>query len=173
MDQSKAQLTVAETTLSDAGHQLALAQANFQRDDSLVKSGLTPRKTWDESHTTLLQQQDQQREDEAQLLSQRAATANALAQRGQVQVLDRQIDMQRKQLLALQAQADQLKQEISDSYAAFAGGRGRGSYPGGRGGLCADRSMGDDGAMTRKMSGWKPISRKRPWTRLRWGNGWK
>ncbi len=114
LDQAQAQLTVAESTLSDAGHQLALAQANFQRDDSLVKSGLTPRKTWDESHTTLLQRQDQQREAGAQLLAQRATLANARAQRGQLQVLDRQIDMQRQQLVALQAQADQITQEIAD-----------------------------------------------------------
>jgi len=114
LDQAKAQLTVTETTLSDAGHQLALAQSNFQRDDSLVKGGMVSKQAWDQSHTTLLQQQDQQRENQAQLLAQRAAVSNALAQRGQVQVLDRQIDMQRKQLLSLQAQADQLKQEISD-----------------------------------------------------------
>ncbi|WP_413733538.1 HlyD family secretion protein [Sodalis sp. RH21] len=114
LEQAQAQLTVAESTLSDAGHQLALAQANFQRDDSLVKSGLTPRKTWDESHTALLQRQDQLREAQAQMLSQRAALANARAQRGQLQVLDRQIDMQRQQLLALQAQADQITQEIAD-----------------------------------------------------------
>jgi membrane fusion protein (multidrug efflux system) len=114
LDQAKAQLTVAETTLSDAGHQLTLAQANFKRNDSLVKGGSVAQETWDESHTTLLQRQDQQRQDEAQLLAQRAAVSNALAQRGQLQVLDRQIDMQRKQLVALQAQADQLKQEISD-----------------------------------------------------------
>ena len=114
LDQAKAQLTVAESALTDAGHQLALAQANFQRDDSLVKNGLTSRKEWDESHTTLLQRQEEQSQDQAQVLSQRAALANALAQRGQLQVLDRQIDMQRKQLLSLQAQADQLKQEISD-----------------------------------------------------------
>ncbi|MEA9391950.1 HlyD family secretion protein [Acerihabitans sp. TG2] len=113
-DQAQAQLTVAESTLSDAGHQLTLAQANFQRDDSLVKSGLTPRKTWDESHTTLLQRQDQQREAGAQLLAQRAALADARAQRGQLQVLDRQIDMQRQQAVALQAQVDQITQEIAD-----------------------------------------------------------
>lgn len=114
LDQAQAQLTVAESALSDAGHQLALAQANFQRDDSLVKSGLTPRKTWDESHTTLLQRQDQQRETGAQLLAQRAALANARAQRGQLQVLDRQIDMQRQQVVALQAQVDLITQEIAD-----------------------------------------------------------
>lgn len=114
LEQAQAQLTVAESTLSDAGHQLTLAQANFQRDDSLVKSGLTPRKTWDESHTALLQRQDQQREAEAQLLSQRAALANARAQRGQLQVLDRQIDMQRQQVVTLTAQAQQITQEIAD-----------------------------------------------------------
>ncbi|NDL63469.1 HlyD family secretion protein [Acerihabitans arboris] len=114
LEQAQAQLTVAESTLSDAGHQLTLAQANFQRDDSLVKSGLTPRKTWDESHTAVLQRQDQLREAEAQLLSQRAALANARAQRGQLQVLDRQIDMQRQQVVTLTAQAQQITQEIAD-----------------------------------------------------------
>lgn len=114
LDRAKAQVAVAKTTLEDAGHQLALAQANFQRNDNLVKSGSTSREAWDESRTTLLQRQDEQREDAAQLLAQQAALSSALAQRGQVVVLDRQIDMQRKQLLALQAQADQLKQEIHD-----------------------------------------------------------
>ncbi|XBS71574.1 HlyD family secretion protein [Acerihabitans sp. KWT182] len=114
LDQAKAQLTVAESAVSDAGHQLALAEANFKRNDSLVKGGSVAKETWDESHTALLQRQDELRQDQAQLLAQRAAAASALAQRGQVQVLDRQIDMQRKQLLSLQAQAQQLKQEISD-----------------------------------------------------------
>ncbi|TKI06614.1 HlyD family secretion protein [Martelella alba] len=113
-DQAKAQLAVEETALTDAGHQLALARVNFQRDDNLVKNGLVSRKEWDESHTTLLQRQDEQNQAQAQVLSQQAALADAQAQRGQLQVLDRQIDMQRKQLLSLHAQADQLRQEISD-----------------------------------------------------------
>lgn len=114
LQQVQAQLTVAESTLSDAGHQLALAQANFQRDDSLVKTGATSRMSWDQSHTVLLQRQDQQREAQAQLAAQRAALANAQAQRGQLQVLDRQIDMQRQQVVTLQAQVQQISQEIAD-----------------------------------------------------------
>ncbi|MEN3259550.1 HlyD family secretion protein [Sodalis endosymbiont of Spalangia cameroni] len=114
MRQAQAQLGAAQSALASAGHQLALAQTNFQRDDSLVKGGGTSRKTWDESRTLLLQRQDEQREAQAQQVASQAAYANTLAQRGQLQVLDRQADMQRQQVKALQAQADQLKQEIAD-----------------------------------------------------------
>ncbi|CAK8738804.1 Colistin resistance protein EmrA [Sodalis praecaptivus] len=110
----QAQLGATQSALASAGHQLALAQTNFQRDDSLVKGGGTSRKTWDESRTLLLQRQDEQREAQAQQVASQAAYANTLAQRGQLQVLDRQADMQRQQVKALQAQADQLKQEIAD-----------------------------------------------------------
>lgn len=114
LQQAQAQLGAAQSALASAGHQLALAQTNFQRDDCLVKGGGTSRKTWDESRTLLLQRQDEQREAQAQQVASQAAYANTLAQRGQLQVLDRQADMQRQQVKALQAQADQLKQEIAD-----------------------------------------------------------
>ena len=62
----------------------------------------------------MLQRQDEQREAQAQQVASQAAYANTLARRGQLLVLDRQADMQRQQVKALQAQADQLKQEIAD-----------------------------------------------------------
>ncbi|WJV54624.1 HlyD family secretion protein [Prodigiosinella aquatilis] len=112
--QAQSELAAAESALSNAGYQLALAQSNFQRDDQLLKRNLTSKKTWDESHTTWLQRQSGLREAEAQRDAQRAALANAKAQRNTLQVLDRQIDMQRQQRAALQAQVEQLKQDIAD-----------------------------------------------------------
>ncbi|CPR14312.1 HlyD family secretion protein [Brenneria goodwinii] len=114
LEEARAQLASAESALSNAGYQLTLAQNNFKRDDQLVKTGLTPKKTWDESHALLLQRQSEQKEAEAQRVSQQAALANAQAQRNNLTVLDRQIEMQHQQQVALQAQVDQLKQEIAD-----------------------------------------------------------
>ncbi|ANE76122.1 HlyD family secretion protein [Dickeya solani] len=114
LDEAQAKLASSESAVNNAGYQLSLAQNNFQRDDQLLKSNLTARKTWDESHTTLLQRQSELREAEAQRHAQQAALNNAVAQRNTLQVLDRQIEMQRQQRIALQAQVDQLKQEIAD-----------------------------------------------------------
>ncbi|MBP2847254.1 HlyD family secretion protein [Dickeya oryzae] len=114
LDQARAKLASNDSAVSNAGYQLSLAQNNFQRDDQLLKSNLTARKTWDESHTLLLQRQSELREAEAQRTAQQADLNNALAQRNTLQGLDRQIEMQRQQRIALQAQVDQIKQEIAD-----------------------------------------------------------
>ncbi|PXW46904.1 membrane fusion protein (multidrug efflux system) [Erwinia sp. AG740] len=114
LDQARAKLASNDSAVSNAGYQLSLAQNNFQRDDQLLKSNLTARKTWDESHTLLLQRQSELREAEAQRTAQQADLNNALAQRNTLQVLDRQIEMQRQQRIALQAQVDQIKQDIAD-----------------------------------------------------------
>ncbi|MEI7374167.1 HlyD family secretion protein [Dickeya chrysanthemi] len=114
LDEARAKLASSDSAVNNAGYQLSLAQNNFQRDDQLLKSNLTARKTWDESHTALLQRQSELREAEAQRGAQHAALNNAQAQRNTLQVLDKQIEMQRQQRIALQAQVDQLKQEIAD-----------------------------------------------------------
>jgi membrane fusion protein (multidrug efflux system) len=62
----------------------------------------------------LLQRQDDRRQAEAQMESHKAALATAQAQRGQIQVLDRQIDVLHQQRQTLAAQADQVRQEIAD-----------------------------------------------------------
>lgn len=114
VDNAQAQIVAIEATVASAQHQLELAEVNFHRTDELLKSGNTPKKTWDEAQSTLLQRQDDRRQAEAQLQSHRAALASAQAQRGQLQVLDRQIDVQHQQRQTLVAQADQLRQEIAD-----------------------------------------------------------
>jgi membrane fusion protein (multidrug efflux system) len=114
VDDAQAQAVATEAAVASAQHQLALAEINFNRADELLKTGNTPKKTWDEAQSTLLQRQDDRRQAEAQLQSRRAALASAQAQRGQLQVLDRQIDVQRQQRQTLAAQADQLRQEIAD-----------------------------------------------------------
>jgi membrane fusion protein (multidrug efflux system) len=114
VEDAQAQVVATEAAVASAQHQLALAEVNFNRADELLKSGNTPKKTWDEAQSTLLQRQDDRRQAEAQLQSHRAALASAQAQRGQLQVLDRQIDVQRQQQQTLAAQADQVRQEISD-----------------------------------------------------------
>ncbi|WP_454634901.1 HlyD family secretion protein [Bradyrhizobium cenepequi] len=114
VDDAQAQIVAMEATVASAQHQLELAEINFGRADELLKSGNTPKKTWDEAQSTFLQRQDDRRQAEAQLLSHKASLASALAQRGQLAVLDRQIDVQRQQRQTLVAQADQLRQEIAD-----------------------------------------------------------
>ncbi len=114
VDDAQAQIVAMEAAVASAQHQLELADTNFHRADELLKSGNTPKKTWDEAQSTLLLRQDDRRQAEAQLQSHRAALASAQAQRGQLQVLDRQIDVQRQQRQTLAAQVDQLRQEISD-----------------------------------------------------------
>lgn len=114
VDDAQAQIVAAEAAVASAQHQLALAEINFNRADELLKSGNTPKKTWDEAQSTLLLRQDDRRQAEAQLQSRKAALASAQSQRGQLQVLDRQIDVQHQQRQTLAGQADQLRQEIAD-----------------------------------------------------------
>lgn len=114
LDEARANLSSAESAVSNAGYQLSLAQNNFQRDDQLLKNNLTARKTWDESHTQLLQRQSELHEAQAQRTARQAALNNAEAQRHTLQVQDRQIEMLRQQRIAIQAQVDQLKQDIAD-----------------------------------------------------------
>ena len=114
VEDAQAQIVAVEASVASSQHQLELAEANFKRADELLKSGNTPKKTWDEAQSTLLQKQDDHRQAEAQLQSHRAALASAQAQRGQLQVLDRQIDVQRQQRQTLAAQVDQLREEIAD-----------------------------------------------------------
>jgi membrane fusion protein (multidrug efflux system) len=112
--QTQAQLASSVAALDNARHQLALAQANFHRDDSLLAAGGVARKNWDESHTTLLQRQSEMQQAQDQLNAQRAALANVQAQRQQLDVLDRQIEVQTKQTDTLHAQQAQIQQEIND-----------------------------------------------------------
>ncbi|MBR1040603.1 HlyD family secretion protein [Bradyrhizobium viridifuturi] len=114
VEDAQAQVVATEAAVASTQHQLALAEVNFNRADELLKSGNTPKKSWDEAQSTLLQRQDDRRQAEAQLQSHTAALASAQAQRGQLQVLDRQIDVQRQQHQTLAAQADQVRQEIAD-----------------------------------------------------------
>lgn len=114
IDDAQAQITAMEAAVESAKHQLGLAESDFTRADALLKSGNTTQKSWDEAHAVLLQKQDGLQQAMAQVLSQRAALASARAQRGQLQVLDRQIDVQRQQRGTLAAQVEQLRQEIAD-----------------------------------------------------------
>mgnify|MGYP005813194157 CR=1 FL=1 len=114
VDIARAQIGATEAALASAQHQLDLAQITFKRADELLKTGNTPQKTWDEAWSALQQRRDERRQIEARLLSLKAALASAEAQRGQLLVLDRQIEVQRQQRQALAAQAGQLHQEIAD-----------------------------------------------------------
>ncbi|ACS87015.1 HlyD family secretion protein [Musicola paradisiaca] len=114
LEEARAKLAATESAINNVGYQLSLAQNNFQRDDQLLKSNLTARKNWDETHTALLQRQSELREAQAQHNAQLAALHTAEAERSTLQVLDRQIDMQRQQRTAIQAQVDQIRQEIAD-----------------------------------------------------------
>ncbi len=114
IDDARAQIAAAHAAVASAGHQAELAQADFQRADALLKTGNTTQKAWDDANATLLQRRDAQRQTEAQLQSRQAALATAEAQRGQVDVLSRQIDVQTQQRLTLSAQADELRQEVAD-----------------------------------------------------------
>lgn len=114
VDDARAQVDAAEAVVASAQHQVTLAQADFDRVDALLKSRSISRQAWDNAHSTLLQHQDELREAQAQLVSRRADLADAAAQFGQIDVLTRQIDVQRQQRKSLVAQADQLRQELED-----------------------------------------------------------
>lgn len=114
VDDARAQIAAMDAALASAEHQLALAEITFRRADELLKTGNTPQKTWDEAKSALLQRQDDRRQAEAQLQAHKAALATAEAQRGQINVLDQQIDVLRDQRQTLTAQADQIRQEIAD-----------------------------------------------------------
>ncbi len=110
----RAQLAAAQAASAVAAQQEDLARADFNRADPLVKGGNISRRNWDHSRSTLLQAEETRRQAEAEVASRKGALAQAIAQRGQVAVLEQQIQVLRGQRDATRAQADEVRQEIAD-----------------------------------------------------------
>jgi len=111
---AKAQLAASEAAVTVAAHQADLARADLDRADPLVKTDSISRQTWDHTHVAALQADATLRQTQAQMESHRATLTQATAQRGQVAMLDQQIEVLRGQRDALAAQASQVRLEIED-----------------------------------------------------------
>jgi membrane fusion protein (multidrug efflux system) len=97
-----------------ATHQANNARADFARADPLVGRGDVSRQDWDHFRNTLLQDEAALRQAQAQTVSRQAALTLAIAQLGQVPMLEQQIEVLRGQRDSLAAQAGQVRQEIAD-----------------------------------------------------------
>jgi membrane fusion protein (multidrug efflux system) len=111
---ARAQLVAAGAAVDVATHQTDNARADFARADPLVGRGDVSRQDWDHFRNTLLQDEAALRQAQAQTVSRQAALTLAIAQLGQVPMLEQQIEVLRGQRNALAAQADQVRQEIAD-----------------------------------------------------------
>ncbi len=111
---ARAQIDAAQAAEAGIEPQVAIAQSDFTRVDSLLASGAMSHQDWDRAHDMLLQQTAALRQAQANIATRQAALVQATAQLGQVSVLGQQIEVLRGELAALSAQADQVRQEISD-----------------------------------------------------------
>jgi membrane fusion protein (multidrug efflux system) len=111
---ARAQLAAAGAAVEVATHLTDNARADFARADPLVGRGDVSRQDWDHLRNTLLQDEAALRQAQAQTVSRQAALTLAIAQLGQVPMLEQQIEVLRGQRNALAAQADQVRQEIAD-----------------------------------------------------------
>lgn len=111
---ARAQLAAAGAAVDVATHQADNARADFARADPLVGRGDVSRQDWDHFRNTLLQDEAALRQAQALTVSRQAALTLAIAQLGQVPMLEQQIEVLRGQRDALAAQADQVRQEIAD-----------------------------------------------------------
>lgn len=111
---ARAQIVAARETMTVNARQTDLARADFIRSDALIDQGAISRENWDHTRSTKLQLEAALRQAQAQLVARQAALALAIAQRGQVPMLEQQIEVLRRERTALAAQADQVRQEIYD-----------------------------------------------------------
>jgi len=111
---ARAQLAAAGAAVEVATHQANNARADFARADPLVGRGDVSRQDWDHFRNTLLQDEAALRQAQAQTVSRQAALTLAIAQLGQVPMLEQQIEVLRGQRDSLAAQAGQVRQEIAD-----------------------------------------------------------
>jgi membrane fusion protein (multidrug efflux system) len=111
---ARAQLAAAGAAVEVATHQTDNARADFARADPLVGRGDVSRQDWDHLRNTLLQDEAALRQAQAQTVSRQAALTLAIAQLGQVPMLEQAIEVLRGQRDALAAQAGQVRQEIAD-----------------------------------------------------------
>ncbi|HUB66212.1 MAG TPA: HlyD family secretion protein [Candidatus Methylacidiphilales bacterium] len=112
---ARAQLASAQAAEAEMKPQVDIARSDFARVDSLVASGAMSRQDWDHAHDLLQQQTAALQQAQANIATRQAALVLATAQLGQVAVLGQQIEVLRGELAALNAQADQVRQEIDDS----------------------------------------------------------
>jgi membrane fusion protein, multidrug efflux system len=114
VDDARAQIAAAKAAMAVNARQADLARADFVRVDALIGQGAVSRESWDHTHSTQLQQEASLRQAQAQLSARQATLAQATAQRGQVPMLEQQIEVLRRERAALAAQVDQVRQEIAD-----------------------------------------------------------
>lgn len=114
VDDAKAQIAAAKAAIAVIEPQAKLAGADFARTDALVGGGAVSRESWDHTRSTKLQQEASLRQVRSQLAARQAALTQAITQRGQVSVLNQQIEVLRRERAALAAQVGQVRQEITD-----------------------------------------------------------
>jgi len=114
IDDARAQVGAARETMAVVAPQADLARADFARADALVGRGAVSRESWDHTRSTQSQQEAALRQTRSQLAARQATLAQATAQRGQIPMLEQQIQSLRGERAALAAQAAQVRQEIAD-----------------------------------------------------------
>ena len=111
---ARAQLAAAGAAVEAAAELASIARSDFARASPLVTRGDVSRQEWEHSRSTLLHNEATWRLAQRQEVSRQADLTLAIAQQGQVPALEHQIAVLRAQSDSLQAQADQVRQEIAD-----------------------------------------------------------
>lgn len=114
IDNAEASLRAACSSVEVVTAKVKLARSEFARAEQLVGSMAISRQAWDTAQSSLRQQEASLRQAEDNVSTQKATLALALAQEGQVAVLEQQMEAARGELAALEAKAAQVRQEIAD-----------------------------------------------------------
>lgn len=111
---ARAQIDAAKAAIAVIKPQVDLARSDFSRVDSLISGGAVSRESWEHTRSTKLQQEASLQQARSLLAARRATFEQAAAQRGQVAVLNQQIEVLLRERAAIAAQVDQVRQEIAD-----------------------------------------------------------
>jgi membrane fusion protein (multidrug efflux system) len=111
---ARAQLAAAVAAVEVATHLADIARSDFDRADPLVGRGVVSRQDWEHYRSTFFQNDAALHQAEGQKVAREAELTLAIAQLGQVSVLEQQIAVLRAQCDALAAQVGQISQEIED-----------------------------------------------------------
>lgn len=111
---ARAEVTAAIATAAVSKQQEEIAQSDYRRAQTLIDAKAVSKESWEHNRSTYLQSVASLREARAQVAVKQADLNEAMAQLGQIPMLEQEIETLIKQRAVYQAQADQIRQEIAD-----------------------------------------------------------
>jgi len=111
---AQAALLAAKEEVAGALAKEKLARADFERADTLISKKAMAKQSWDTAQSALLQAEANLRQANENVAVRQASLEQSLAQRGEEKKLGHELMVLNGELAALNAQAEQIRQEIAD-----------------------------------------------------------